>query len=516
MNLRYLLAIFVLLAIAAGCKKDDPDPDPADNKDPNGQVVPIPEASAVKKFIYNGLSTYYLWEADVPKLNNAVYNKNKDSLNAFLNQYDDPEALFYSLLYKYRTIDKWSYIVDDSKEIDDWIAGISETMGYNFGLVYISANSSNILGYVRYVIKGSPADQAGIKRGDLFMTINGTQLTDKNYQELLFTQKTYTIGFATESGAGNFVLNGKTATMTAVELQENPIHMDTILNVNGLKVGYLVYNSFNGSYDKTINTSYNLELNKVFGKFKNQGIDKLIIDLRYNPGGGVLTAAYLASMIYSTDPAKIFAKYKFNQFLQNYYLDRYGESYFNEYFESKIAKTDKTPEQSINSLGLNEVYIITTGRSASASELLINSLKVYLNVIQVGEPTSGKYVGSFTIKDYDNAGNLNTTHKWAMQPITLKINNANNASDYVNGLQPTLQSQYVFYRLQPFGDPEEQLLKVCLDHIKGLKSAAVSPGVRLREYHIPEGISPDMNLMYVDPERFELPRLEEISRFGQN
>ena len=384
-------------------------------------------------------------------------------------------------------------------------------MGYNFGLARISSNSNDLIGFVRYVIKGSPADQAGIKRGDLFLTIDGTQLTVSNYFMSLYTKLSYTVGFATETSSGVFALNGKTASMTAVIIQENPLHLDTVLNVNGLKVGYLVYNAFNGSYNQDIQTTYNLELNKVFGKFKSAGIQKLIMDLRYNPGGNVLTTAYLASMIYSTDTKKIFAKYQFNESLQSYYQEKYGDDYFNEYFENKIYKTSTTPEMPINSLGLNEVYVITTKRSASASELLINGLKDYMNVIQVGENTSGKYVGSFTIRDVDKDGKVNPNHKWAMQPITLKINNSRNMSDFVDGLTPAIQQTYVFHRLQPFGDPEEQLLKVCLGHIRGLKSATVSPVVRMKEFASPEELTPYKQLMYVDPDRFYIPQLQKIN-----
>ncbi len=82
------------------------------------------------------MRNYYLWSDQVPYLSEQKYN-GKDSLNALLNRYSDPNNLFTDLLYQYKVIDKWSFIVDDSKVIDNWIQGISETMGYDFMLARI-------------------------------------------------------------------------------------------------------------------------------------------------------------------------------------------------------------------------------------------------------------------------------------------------------------------------------------------------------------------------------------------
>ena len=148
-------ASFVLLAtFLINCKKENTTP-PV----PIGPVpVVIKEATDVNKFIYNGLQDYYLWVDQVPNLTAQKYTV-KDSLNAFLNKYIDPNLLFTDLLYQYKTIDKWSFIVDDSKIIDDWIQGISETMGFDFMLARIGT-SGDVFGFVRYVYKGSPADHS--------------------------------------------------------------------------------------------------------------------------------------------------------------------------------------------------------------------------------------------------------------------------------------------------------------------------------------------------------------------
>jgi carboxyl-terminal processing protease len=473
----HIIIVLTLGTIIGSCQKD-PDP-----------VPEVKKASDAHKFVFDGLSTYYLWEDKIGAFHNAKYD-NADSLNAFLVKFEKPEDLFQSLLYEYGTVDKWSFISDDSKEIENWIAGISESVGADFKLYYISEGSNDLIGVIRYVLKGSPAEKAGLKRGDLFLKINDQQLTVSNYQTLLYTLKNVTFGLASFNGSG-FVSNGKSVPMTAVLLQENPILIDTVLNISNIKVGYLVYNGFISAYDSVAKTSYDIELNKVFGKFKNSGIQKLIVDLRYNGGGVVTTAIYMASMIYSNDTKKIFSKMQFNNFLQSYYVQKYGADYLNDYFENIIPKTSKMPEATINSLGLNQVYIITTSESASASELVINGLDPYISVIQVGSNTYGKYAGSNTIKDYiDNNGTVNPKHSYVMQPITFKTSNSLNVSDYVNGLAPDISAKEYAAEMLPFCDPNEPLLKACLDNIRGTKSATLKKGVDLKGFITSDDFSP--------------------------
>ena len=494
-RIKEFLVFILVLLLLGGCKKDEIAPAPEK----------IKEASDVNKFIYNGLSTYYFWEGQVPALYNPTYANNKDSLNAFLNKYKNPEDLFYSLLYKYGEVDKFSFIVDSSEEIDDWLAGISESVGMDFKLYYIRSGSEDLVGVIRYVLKDSPAARAGLKRGDLFTMIDGQQLTSANYQTLLFTHKTYTIGFASISGTG-FTPNGRIITVTAVSLMENPVYLDTLLNVDGIKVGYLVYNAFTNSYDSLLNTSYDIELNNIFGRFKNENIQKLILDLRYNGGGSVNSAIYLASMIYSTNTGLVFCKTQYNAILTSYYYDNYGQDFFKDYFLNTIAKTSKTPDTEINSLGLNEVYIIATSETASASELLINGLKPYVSVKLVGSNTYGKNVGSFTIKDWiDNQGNVNPNHNWVMQPIVLKIANSQDFSDFTNGLVPDISAKEYAAEMLPFGDPNEALLKACLDNIKGSKSGPKSERTDFKSFKSLDDLSPLKSMMFVD----KLPPLQK-------
>jgi carboxyl-terminal processing protease len=451
-NLLSLISFLLLINILLNsCKKDSGVNQNTTNP------IPIPEATVPNKFIWNSLHDYYLWTDQVPKLSASKYS-NKDTLNAFLNQYTDPEKLFYALLYQYQTIDKWSFIVNDVTTINDWISGISKTAGYDFMLAQIGT-TNNIFGFVRYVLKGSPADLAGIRRGDIFIKVNNTQLTISNYQSLINIESTYSLSFATI--INNIISpNGKTLTLTPATLQENPILMDTVLTVSGAKVGYLVYNGFNSDFD--------LQLNDVFKYFKNQAISNLIVDLRYNGGGSVQTAIYLASMIYGTYTTKDFLKSQYNSALQEYLTSTYGASYLNDNFTDKISATSTTAEIPINTVNLPKLYVIATDNTASASELLINGLKPYITVKQVGTNTYGKYVASITLQDEDINGKINANDPWAMQPIVVKILNSLDVSDFVNGLAPDITTEEDIANLQPFGNPNETLLQAVLNDIQGL------------------------------------------------
>ena len=483
-NLIGSISVLMLILVLMNCKKE--------NTAPAKAPLNFNEASDVNKFVYNGLKNYYLWMDQIPNLTASKFSV-KDSLNSFLNTYSDPNKLFTDLLYKYQTIDKWSFLVDDSKVIDDWIHGISETAGIDFMLSRIGT-SDNVFGFVRYVFKGSPAEKAGIKRGDFFMKVDDQQLTISNYQTLLFTKVTYKLSFANIS-SNVISLNGKTATLTSIKMQENPIRLDTVLTVNNTKVGYLVYNAFNALYD--------IPLNDVFKRFKDAGISRLVLDLRYNGGGSVQSAKYLASMIYGTATSKVFLKSKYNSTYQAYMVGNYGAAILNENFPDKIAKTDSAAEAPINTVNLSKLYVLTSDNTASASELLINGLKPYMQVFNIGTNSAGKYTASFTIKDWiDNLGNVNpNTKNWAMQPIVVKIANAYGVTDFISGLMPDYTAQEDIVNLLPFGNPNETLLKVALDDIQGipLKSAKLkSAALGLQKVYDTQEHRPFAKQMYVN------------------
>lgn len=503
-----MLLMMVMVTIFVQCRKEALLPKTEDPDDPTRPAV-VPEAAEVNTFVWSYMNYFYLWNDKVPNLSNPYYQmltststnykRNKDSLNVFLNKYTDPTKLFNDLLYQYKVVDKWSFIVSDYAILENWIAGISKTMGCDFQLYYLNSTSADIIGIVRYVVKGSPAELAGVKRGDIFNKVDGVQLTDANYTANLINKESFTLTFSKMTD-NVLTPTGKTATMTAVQLQEDPIHFSKILTVNGNNIGYLVYNGFTSDFD--------LQLNTLFQQFKTAGISKLILDLRYNGGGSVQTAIYLASMIYTTNSSKIFAKSVWNS--------NNTENNGSDSFTDKITTTTSTAP--INSLNMADIYFIVSSESASASEMLINGLKPYMNVKVVGTNTVGKYVASTTIYDYarDSSGNLIpdgkggyvkvSNHKYAMQPIIAKYANSLGVSDFVNGIAPDITAKEDAGNLLPFGDENETLLKAVLDNIKGLKSQSIDNPSGLANSKAIFGIKDKVRFsrdMYIDPRKLE-------------
>ena len=251
------------------------------------------------------------------------------------------------------------------------------------------------------------------------------------------------------------------------DFQINPIQISEIINlgntgeVGNEKIGYLMYNQFVSEKSH--------QLNQVFRNFKNEGISELVIDLRYNGGGSIKNCVELASMITGQFSNEIFAEEQWNSKLLPYLRNNFGKETLINRFRGVLDDGEE-----INSLNLNRVFIITTSESASASELLINGLSPYINVIQIGEKTVGKNVGSITVYDYiDDEQTKNPDHTYAMQPIVLKIANNDGFADYTNGLLPDYFIEEDIQNMGILGTKNEPLLSEVLEIISGTSKSNI-------------------------------------------
>jgi len=256
----------------------------------------------------------------------------------------------------------------------------------------------------------------------------------------------------------------------------------------------LVYNGFFSGFDS--------QLNQAFNSFSAQGVTHLIVDLRYNSGGSVNTATYLASMITGQFDGQVFAKQQWNQKVEDFYNESNPELLINRYTNSL---GNGTP---INSLNLTKVYVITSKSSASASELLINGLNPYIDVVQIGDVTTGKNVGSITVYDSPTFGsqNKNPNHKYAMQPIVLKIVNKDGFGEYQDGLQPSTLLKENLGNLGTLGDVDEPLLSTTIGIITASgRMINQQPSVQMREFKNVKELRTLGTEMYLDefPEGFE-------------
>ncbi|MDO4728944.1 MAG: S41 family peptidase [Bacteroidota bacterium] len=458
--MKRLFLHIVLIFSVLSCKDND------DNISKNDHSSNVD--LAIKDFIWKGLNQYYLWQTDVPDLADDKFASSVAKTNLsnpkyvhFLNSVSDNELFFYKLLHKPSKlfnsgyVDRFSYIVDDYRELEESKQGVVFSSGMSF-LLSRYGNQNGVLGVVRYVLPNSEAEQKGVTRGDIFLSVDGTPLNINNYERLLFNDKTsMTIDINRLQNQTIVPLN-KTISMVKSKIVENPILIKKVIVRNQKKIGYLMYNGFVANFDK--------ELNNVFAEFKSEGVTDLILDLRYNGGGRVSSAVHLSSMILGSQlSGKLFAKERWNHKIQAYVEKRQGT----DDFLTSTMITDQNESIGINHLNMSKIYVLTSERTASASELVINGLKPYIEVIQIGTRTTGKNVGSITIYDEDNKGTRNPRHRWAMQPLTLKIENANGFGDYTDGLVPTYLMEEDLSNMGELGDENEPLLAQAIRVIVG-------------------------------------------------
>ncbi len=318
-----------------------------------------------KSFLYNLFQTEYLWYNQVAdNVDYSIYQKPKEMIDAL----------------KYSTYDKWSYS-QTIKEYEDSSGQISEGFGcYYFG------------NKIKTMKINSPCYNAGLKRGDIVTKVNYKNATSTIYneaQENLDIQSVFTI--ERDGQELNISITPSKYTYKNTKTQ-------ILTRVNGTKVGHMLFNKFTS-------TSAD-EVDEAFTYFKNNHIDELIIDLRYNSGGSLLTASILLDKI---------AGYNNENSVQAYLRWNQNNSDKNSiyYFEKDN-----------NSINLSRVFFLTTEATASASEMIINSLKPYIDVKIIGSKTSGKPVG---MRGRDKEGLI----YWL---INFSVYNANNEGDFYNGI----------------------------------------------------------------------------------
>lgn len=408
-----------------------------------------PSSYPIQNFIWKGLNGYYLYQPDVPDLSDSKFYIQKD-LDIYLSTFSSPESMFESLIYQRSTVDKYSVLYSDYTKLEQVLSGSSDSNGLEYGLNYKSGSTTDIFGWVKYIMPNSDASTKNIQRGTIFYAVNGTPLTINNYRSLL-ANTSYTLNLA-DYNNGAITPNGQSITLVKGPYTENPVLITNTHVLGSRKVGYLMYNGFYGAYEN--------QLNNAFGYLKAEGITHLVLDLRYNSGGSVETATRLASMITGQFTGQIFAKQQWNPKL----MSRLDPNSLNNLFTNSTGSGTV-----LNSLNLSKIYILTTKSTASASELVINSLKPYIDVVQIGTTTTGKNVGSITLYDSDDftKQNVNPDHRYAMQPIVLKIVDKNGFGDYAQGISPTSQNTLAenIGNLGILGNASEPYLAKVLDLI---------------------------------------------------
>ncbi|HEY0092254.1 MAG TPA: S41 family peptidase [Flavobacterium sp.] len=465
-SFKIIMAIIFLSLTFHGCEKED------DNY--------VAKELKVNDFIWKGMNLYYLWQSIEPDLSDERF-QNQADLNNFLSNFSDPFALFQHLRVD-PEIDRFSVMFSDYRVLEGVLSGTTENNGVEFGLRYYPGSTTEIFGFVRYIIPGSDAASKDIHRGDIFFAINGTALNINNYQSLLSADN-YTLNLA-DYDNGNIIPNGQSVTLTKTVLSENPVLISSVINSGSHTIGYLMYNGFYPNYEN--------ELNAAFGQLASQNITDLVLDLRYNGGGSIATATRLASMITGQFSGQVFAREQWNAKAQAYFESHDladTENYFTNTLDNGSA---------LNSLNLSRVYVLTSKSTASASELVINGLEPYIDVIQIGDATTGKNVGSITLydsPDFKKQGS-NPDHKFALQPIVLKIVNKNGFGDYLSGLPPDVVLFEDMGNLGELGNESEPLLNAAINEITNSGRILRFPSKTFEHFKDSKSINPLQNEMY--------------------
>lgn len=427
MSCKYYTIVTLCLLAFSACEKDNIDVPATDND--------------VNQWIEQTMRENYLWYSELP---------DKGSLDFSL----DPETFFKGLLS-----DK------DGKDISEGhhyfsqlekaaatksIYDANDSYGFDFATSNLKdGNNTYKIALVLYVLKDSPAEEAGLKRGDWILGVNGSWGTIQDY-DILRNGGSISLQLGEVQANGQELAPTRKVTLNASRVVEDtPFLKDSVYTYGNHRIGYLMYNHFASGPDEYNydDTSYNLYLQQLFEKFKSRNVNEFVLDLRYNGGGLINCAQLLASLLAREDAL--------------------GEPLcIMEYNDKNSGKNEtlpllKTTEVMAGNLNLQRLFVLTGSTTASASELIINSLRPYLNVRVIGQQTFGKTVGMTIYNESQKYG-------WILSPVTFHIYNKDREADYENGIPPDVAVNEFKSDLVEFGDLNDPLLGQAVYEIIGL------------------------------------------------
>ena len=426
MKLKLNLAILVFFIAVSSCKKSPVEPEVPVTVAP-GDIPTPPVNSTRTQLTLDSIYLYaretYLWNDALPNFvtfNPRGYNSFSTPILNFQDELfditqlkiDPKTAKPYEFYEDHPSNSKFSYIMDDTNSSSTVAAANNKFAdvtidgeGDDFGLDLASLSASDVR--VKKVSPGSPAALKGVVRADRILKINGTTVSAGSQSG---------INFIYNSLDGNTIkinaqrINGTQYTVDLVRntYQSSSILKKTVLTSGSKKIGYLAYARFSNLPNSKA------DLEAAFADFASQGITDLIVDFRYNGGGYVETAEYMTNLIAPSakNGAVMYVEF-YNSLMQsgkaailshqillnsngqtqqtNGHLATYAD------IDYSVAKNTYKFEKAGTLNNIKNVVFIVSKATASASELVINSLKPHMNVKLVGSKTYGKPVGFFPI-----------------------------------------------------------------------------------------------------------------------
>ncbi|WMS85993.1 S41 family peptidase [Pleionea litopenaei] len=375
MFLKKALLVSLSTFILAGCSNSDN----SNNLNGSGEypACSLPDQNLVW---FDYLKDWYLFYSDLP---DQINPEGYVSIEEMLNAVRSPD-------------DRFSYVLTRA-EYDEFFNSGSY-FGYGF-----SSNTTQVADayVIRYVFSGSGADQAGLKRGDRLIEINGYTATEIKAQNLSGEtvygpdQDGYTIDITYINSNDQTI----STQMTKGQVSTNTVFDVETFNTSAGTVGYLSFQ--HGFIEPSA-----AELNQAFATLSAVNPSQLILDLRYNGGGRISIAEQLGSLIGGdTTSGSIFGTLEFN--------DKHSDQNSTYYFDNLVNKLD-----------ISRLIVLTTENTCSASEMIINGIDPFIEVVTVGDTTCGKPIG-MSPQEYC---------EMVMSAINFKVTNANGFGDYFNGI----------------------------------------------------------------------------------
>lgn len=419
--------LFSVLFFFSGCKED-----------------PTVTTPYVNQFIRNVFNDVYLWKDEVPDVN--------------IKKESDPFKLFDKLKYK---DDRWSTLTDDVQGLNNLFMGTNATFGYSL-VFYRIPNSEGVFAVIEYVYNDSPAMRAGLKRGDVIVMADNQPVTMSNYTDLVYASTlTVTLGKIENS---IIQPTDVSVSMQAVSTYMNPVLVNKVIDKGAHKIGYLVYTSYLLSSHGDIKTAITA--------FKAAGVTDVVLDLRYNSGGASSTAQFLCS---SLVPDNVLADK--GVYLQQVWNDDYMKEYkkrgiSTEMYYSRemtyLDDNDRYVTDRVDNIALSRVYILTSAKTASASEATIIGLMPYLDVVVIGGTTSGKYCGGIVAEPKHYNMSESDISNWGMYTMVYRFANKNGYPEHTGGIAPNYDvEENLLYYPTELGDENDPLLAKAMELITG-------------------------------------------------
>jgi C-terminal processing protease CtpA/Prc len=413
---RIVLTLFSVILFS--CEKEDSLKEPGSNE-------------AINHWTLGQMRQYYYWNTKIKTTNDYQQR---------------PDLFFKSILFQE---DHYSMIM---QTLNSDTYGNTLTNTFGFDMVQLQTETGTIQ-VVTQVVPFSESDLLGLKRGDSLTYMNN-ELLDKSNMKALINKSFHLPAINLKRK------DGKIFILPSSYISQPVVYMSKIIS-SSPTVGYIFLSQFDfsGAYS----------LLEAVQNFKSKQVKDLIVDLRYNPGGQVAFASFCALLFANIKENEIFAKYQGNKNIKKLEdsfsatLQRQPDGY------SFVAK-----EVLKEGLGLNRIYILTGPNTASASEMLINGLQPYVQVIQVGDKTYGKDMASTTISTPEEIHGLERS--WHLIPMVYKIYNKLDQGNYNAGILPQKPiNEFDFLPLVPIGNIQDPLIEEVLLTINAHKPQTKNP-----------------------------------------